>query len=221
MSPALFTDNSDAPFYAVGLGRIVKIHPTEREVDLLDLFSGSVIRRAKLHGPDLPPAFVQKELTGKYPRDALCFYAYLNNRPGRCIAVYMDSFDVDEDDEGNNYRSHKRVGGFRFLIDADGQTATIEQTKSDGNAGPTVTLDGEHVIIGDTGTAKDVARKGDETLTALAGLTITGTVTIPPPPAVTGPGTFVINSVTGGGGVGLDKAIGEITEGSDKLQIED
>ena len=56
----LFGQSGDAPFYGVGMGRITKVHPSGRSVDLLDLFSGSLIRGANLQGPELPPAFDQK-----------------------------------------------------------------------------------------------------------------------------------------------------------------
>jgi hypothetical protein len=210
----LFGQSGDAPFYGVGMGRITKVHPSGRSVDLLDLFSGSLIRGANLQGPELPPAFDQKELTGKTPKDAICAFYYLNNRPGRCIAVYLHGFDVDEDKENENYRYHWRIGGYRITMDKDGQEMVVEQTKSDGSAGPTVTMDGERVVIGDTATAKDVARKDDAVSSPLKNVVLTGSIAIASVPPVSGTATFTLGAVH-------NPLPGAITEGSNKLKIED
>jgi hypothetical protein len=201
------------PNFEFGIGVVYTLDNKTRRVDIKDVLDGET-RRATMIGK-LPPVLGVKRPDKKLPRPPRVLYVYPYGKGREAFAFFIDSTDVDEDDQDAGYLFHNRSGGFRVTVDANGATAQIEQTKSDGNAGPTVTLNGSQVIIGDSGSAKEVSRKGDEVLTDLVGLKITGPIT-PGPAGFIGP----ISKVELGGGPLFDKAVGEITEGSDILKTE-
>ena len=200
------------PNFEFGIGVVYTLDNKTRRVDIKDVLDGET-RRATMIGK-LPPVLGVKRPDGKLPRPPRVLYVYPYGKGREAFAFFIDSTDVDEKDQKAGFLFHNRSGGFRVTVSANGATALIEQTKPDGNAGPTVTLNGSQVIVGDTGSAKEVSRKGDEVLSTLVGLTLTGAVA--PGPG----GSIAITSVTGGGGPLFDKAVGEITEGSDILKTE-
>ena len=204
-----------APPYAIGLGVVRHVYRDTREVDLVDLGTGDDIHKALLVGPELPPVYgEQEDVTGRKPEHPVCMYAFLYAQHRKPIALYLPSQDVDQDERGQGYRYHFRLGGFRVLISGDGATAKIEQRYKDGDQakpGPTVTLDGQHVIVGDSGSAKCVARKGDAVVSPLSGVVLSGQIAAP---GVAGSATLTLDPVH----ADLD---GSITQGSASLKVED
>ncbi|MFA5187336.1 MAG: hypothetical protein WC551_12730 [Patescibacteria group bacterium] len=136
-----------------GLGRVMEVHPQTREVTLTDGATMDRIVRCRLVGPDLPPVYGKEEPTGKKPRASWCVYLWVGSlRKG--FAFYAHSFDVDQEDVAEGYRTHHRIGMFRTTISGDGKTLVVED-----DAGISVTISGGEVHVGSG--AQPVARKTD------------------------------------------------------------